>query len=155
MCKKIIEQMFPFELSFQNVAGFFVLSNPLIWAVTWQNQQSDCAPSEDSDQPGHLPNLISVFAVCMKKAWVFSFPLSTQRRLWSDWVDAQVDLNLRWAHSHFVGFVMSWLIFLPWRCAWELLHSLIHVLYFLSITKLTNYCFVKCIFFHSAFISVT
>ena len=26
-----------------------------IWAVTWQNQQNDCAPSEDSDQPGHLP----------------------------------------------------------------------------------------------------
>ena len=23
-----------------------------IWAATWQNQQSDCAPSEDSDQPG-------------------------------------------------------------------------------------------------------
>ena len=23
-----------------------------IWAVTWQNQQNECAPSEDSDQPG-------------------------------------------------------------------------------------------------------
>ena len=23
-----------------------------------------CAPSEDSDQPGHLPSLIRVFAVC-------------------------------------------------------------------------------------------
>ena len=30
------------------------------WATTWQNQQSDCAPSEDSDQPGHLPSLISL-----------------------------------------------------------------------------------------------
>ena len=28
---------------------------------------------------------------------------------WSDWVDAQADLSLRWAHTHFVGFVMSWL----------------------------------------------
>ena len=27
-----------------------------------------------------------------------------------DWVDAQADLSLRWAHSHFVGFVMSRLI---------------------------------------------
>ena len=27
------------------------------------------------------------------------------------WADAQADLSLRWAHSHFVGFVMSWLIF--------------------------------------------
>ena len=29
-----------------------------------------CAPSEDSDQPGHPPSLIRVFAVRMKKAWV-------------------------------------------------------------------------------------
>ena len=29
-----------------------------------------------------------------------------QRRLWSDWADAQADLSLHWAHSHFVGFVM-------------------------------------------------
>ena len=77
------------------------------WAATQQNQQSDCAPSEDSDQPGHLPSLIRVFAVHMKKDWVLSYPLSTQWRLWSDWVDAQADLSLRWAHTHFVGFVMS------------------------------------------------
>ena len=66
-----------------------------------------CALSEDSDQPGHLPSLIRVFAVRMKKAWVLSYLLSTQRRLWSDWADAQADLSLRWAHSHIVGFVMS------------------------------------------------
>ena len=34
-----------------------------IWAASWQNQQMACAPSEDSDQPGHLPSLIRVFAV--------------------------------------------------------------------------------------------
>ena len=38
----------------------------LIWAMTWQNQQNECAPIEDSDQPGHPPSLIRVFAVCMK-----------------------------------------------------------------------------------------
>ena len=76
------------------------------WAATWQNQRNDCAPSEDSDQPGHPPSLIRVFAVRMKKAWVLSFPLSAQRRLWSDWVDAQADLSLRWADTHFVGFVV-------------------------------------------------
>ena len=43
-------------------------------------------------------------------AWVLSYPLSAHRRLWSDWADAQADLSLRWAHNHFVGFVMSWLI---------------------------------------------
>ena len=55
------------------------------WAATWQNQQNDCAPSKDSDQPGHLPSLIRFLAVRMKKAWVLSYPLSAQRRLWSDW----------------------------------------------------------------------
>ena len=49
----------------------------------------------------------SVFAVRMKKAWVLSYPLSAQRRLWSDWADAQADRSLRWAHTHFDGFVMS------------------------------------------------
>ena len=78
-----------------------------IWATTWQNQQNGCAPSEDSDQLGHPPSLIRVFAVRMKKAWVVSYPLSGQRRLWSDWADAQADLSLRWAHTHFVCFVMS------------------------------------------------
>ena len=58
-----------------------------------------CAPSEDLDQPGHLPSLIRVFAVRMKKAWVLSYPLSAQRRLWSDWADAQADLSLCWAQS--------------------------------------------------------
>ena len=52
-----------------------------IWAVTWQNQQCGCVPSEDSDQPGYPPSLIRVFAVRMKKAWILSYPLSTQRRL--------------------------------------------------------------------------
>ena len=29
---------------------------------------------------------------------------------WSDWVDAQADLSLRWAHTRFAGFVASRLI---------------------------------------------
>ena len=28
-----------------------------IWAATWQNQHNECAPSEDSDQPGHDESL--------------------------------------------------------------------------------------------------
>ena len=86
-----------------------------------------CAPSEDSDQPGHPPSLTRVFAVRsmgsksyqslirvfdvrMKTHWVPYYPLSALRRLWSDWADAQADLNLRWAHRHFVGFVVRRLI---------------------------------------------
>ena len=74
------------------------------WAATWQNQQNECSPSEDSDQPGHPSSLIRVFAVRMKKAWVLSYPLSAQRRLWSDWADAQADLSLRWAHKSLCWF---------------------------------------------------
>ena len=62
-------------------------SKTIKWDVTWQNQQNECAPSEDSDQPWHPPSLIRVFAVRMQKPWVLSYPLSAQRRLWSDWVD--------------------------------------------------------------------
>ena len=58
-----------------------------------------CAPSEDSDQPEHPPSLIRVFAVRMDIPWVLSYPLSTQRRLLSDWAlggSAQSDLSLHW-----------------------------------------------------------
>ena len=37
--------------------------------------------------------------------------IERKRRLWSDWVDAQADLSLRWAHSHFAGFDMRRLRF--------------------------------------------
>ena len=58
------------------------------------------------------------------KTWVPSYPLSAQRRLWSDCADAQAELSLRWAHSHFVGFVIRRLIWWQlsslykvwWRC---------------------------------------
>ena len=65
-----------------------------------------CAPSKDSDKPGHPPSLIRVFAVRMKKGWVLIYPLSAQRRLWSDWVDAQADLSLNWAPV--ISLVLSW-----------------------------------------------
>ena len=38
-----------------------------------------CAPSKDSDQPGHPPSLIRVFAVRMKEPLVLSYPLSAQQ----------------------------------------------------------------------------
>ena len=57
-----------------------------------------CTPSEDSDQPGHPPSLIRAFAVRMTKPWALIYPLSIQKRLWSDWADAQADLNRQWEH---------------------------------------------------------
>ena len=64
-------------------------------------------PAKTQISLGYPPSLIRVFVVRMKKAWVLSYPLSAKRRLKSDWADAQADLSLRWAHTHFVGFVMS------------------------------------------------
>ena len=57
-----------------------------------------------------------VFTVPTKKAWVLNYPLSAQQRFWSDWTDAQADLSLRWAHSHFVGFVMRRLTIFLRQC---------------------------------------
>ena len=54
---------------------------------------------------------LRVFAVCLKKARILSYPLSAQRRLWSDWVDAQADLSLPWRTCHFVGFGTMRLLF--------------------------------------------
>ena len=82
------------------------------------------APSEDSDQPGHPPSLIRVFSVRMKKAWVLSYPISAQQRLWSDWSSLftqWVAKDPSFVHAdskdsdqtgrtcHFVGFVTRWL----------------------------------------------
>ena len=62
------------------------------------------APSEDLDQPGHLPSLIRVFTVRMEKHWALNYLLSTQWRHWSEWVDAQADLSLHWATMSFCWF---------------------------------------------------
>ena len=58
-----------------------------------------------------LPSLIRVFAVRMKKAWVLSYPLSTQQRLWSDRVEPRL-IWVRWRTNKFVGFVMRGFNFL-------------------------------------------
>ena len=63
-----------------------------------------CAPSEDSDQPGNPPSLISVFAVHSVGSWGPSVSSCGQRRLWSDRADAQADMSLRWAHISFCWF---------------------------------------------------
>ena len=73
-----------------------LMTKPTKWHV--------CQPSEDSDQPGHPPSLIRVFTVRLKKVWVLGYPVSAQRRLWSDWADAQADLSLCWVHRWFCWF---------------------------------------------------
>ena len=42
--------------------------------------------------------------VRLKKHWFIIYPLSPQRRLWSNWADANAVLILRWAHMTFCRF---------------------------------------------------
>ena len=58
-----------------------------------------CAPSEDSDQPGHPHSLIRVFAVRMKKHWALNYLLSAH----SEDSD-QTGRMLHWAHRSFYWF---------------------------------------------------
>ena len=65
-----------------------------------------CAPSEDSDQPGHLSSLISLRCALNGFLRIQAFFMWTAKTLiiWSDWADAQADLNLRWVHMPFCWF---------------------------------------------------
>ena len=71
---------------------------------TKKTNKMTCAPSKDSDQPGHLCSLYRVFAVCSKGNWGTKISSCKQRRLWSDWADTQADLSLHWAHQSFCWF---------------------------------------------------
>ena len=113
-----------------------------LWATTWQNQQNECAHSEDSDQPVHPPSLIRVFAVRSMGSQGPKVSSCGQRRLWSDWADAQTDLSLRWAHSHFVGFVMSRLIFL--MVSMSVCFALFQCLTRTVLFWLSKQCFAAC-----------
>ena len=67
-----------------------------------------CAPSEDSDQPGHPPSLIRVFAVRMKKACVLSYPLMP-RLIWVFTGRTCHFMVLSWGGS-------------PWSLLWQTQH---------------------------------
>ena len=86
----------------------------LILSASWQNQQNDYAPSEDSGQPGRPPSLIRVFACAQ---WVAKDPSF----LHADSEDSDQTgrmPRLIWVSAgricHFVGFVTRRLILLLW-----------------------------------------
>ena len=66
-----------------------------------KTKKINCAPSEDSDQPGLPPSLIRVFIVCSVDSQESIVSSCRQWRLWSVWADTQADLSLRWAHRSF------------------------------------------------------
>ena len=95
-----------------------------------------CAPSEDSDQPGHPPSLIRVFAIHIRKAEVLSYHKSAQRSLCSD--SGRIP-RLIWVFAgrkcHSVGFVMSRLILLCLTCINNTDFCYFEAFYFLKLPK--------------------
>ena len=84
-----IRQVFTWYRSYTQTLSLFVPQHN-------KTDKMSCAPS--LDQPEHPQNLIRVSPDCMKNPSVLSYPLSAWRRPWSDWMDAQAYLSLRWAH---------------------------------------------------------
>ena len=87
------------------------------WAVTWQNQQNECAPSEDWRRRSALASAQSdQSSLCTQ--WLAKDPSF----LHVDSKDSDQTgrmprlICLRWAHTHFVGFVMSRLTWTLKRC---------------------------------------
>ena len=79
-------------------------------------------PSEDSDQPGHPPNLIRAFAMGSKDSRGPYVSSCGQWRLQSDWANAQADLSFRWAHRWFCWFVvlrLSLIVLREWSMYFE------------------------------------
>ena len=80
------------------------VSDFLLWIPKYEKEpqhdktnKMSCAPKEDLDQAGHPPCLIRVFAVRMKKPWDPSYPMSGQRRLWSEcpvWSESSLDTQV-------------------------------------------------------------
>ena len=103
-CLSLYNSLDVFSLTFSLALFVFLY----IWAATWQKQQNECVPSEDSDQPGHPPSLIRVFTILMKKPWVLSYPLSAQRRLRSAWASTAKTLIPGWSESSLGAHSFCW-----------------------------------------------
>ena len=72
-----------------------------------------CAPSEDSDQPGHLPSLIRVSAIHIKKPCVLGDVLSVLRKFDQTGRKPILISDFVWHTGHFAGYVMRRLNCLP------------------------------------------
>ena len=80
--------------------------------MSQQTNKMTCAPSKDSDQPGHPPSLIRLFHVCLKNAWVPSYPLGAELRLDQTGRMPRLIWVFAGRTCHFLGFVMRPLIFI-------------------------------------------
>ena len=95
--------------------------NQIRWYLSLENSLIQFQMSHDMTKPTKwLRAQRRQISLAIRPIWLES-SLSAWRNLgslathsahyedWSDWANAQADTSLRWAHTHFVGFVMSWL----------------------------------------------
>ena len=79
----------------------------MYWIICYSRQLSSMIIEPRHDKTNKMSvrpaktQIRLVWSESSLSAWI-SYPLSAQRRLWSDWANAQADLSLRWAHTHFV-----------------------------------------------------
>ena len=76
----------------KDFANIFKFLCEKIRDASWQSQQNDCAPREDSDQPCYLPSLISL--CCVLNGWM-------PRLIWVFGGHTVILLVLSWGSSNF------------------------------------------------------
>ena len=85
------------------------------WATTWQNQQSDVRPAKTQISLGIRP----VWSESSLSAWrkLRSLAIHSAHSEESDQTGRMLRLIcLRWAHTHFVSFVLTWLKWFRYPC---------------------------------------
>ena len=109
------------------IVGVFTLSCPLSHSLSFFGSHFfTCEPQHDKTNNVAVRPANTQISLGIRPVWSVS-SLSAWRKLgsfathwahseyWPDWADAKADLSLRWAHSHFVGFFMSRLMYtLQW-----------------------------------------
>ena len=75
------------------------------WAATWQNQQSECGPSEDI-RPVWSESSLCAQRVAEDPSFLHADSEDSDQ---TERMPTQADLSFCWAHCHFVGFLVMWL----------------------------------------------
>ena len=90
------------------ICHFYIRSEIQFFLQHKKTNKLTCAPREDSDQPGHLPSPIRIFAVRMKKVSVQNYQKKHSKD--SDQTECmfvQADLRLCWVHISCCGSIFS------------------------------------------------
>ena len=82
------------------------------------NKMSVC-PAKTQISLGIRPVSSQALLSVWRKLWSLAIHWAHSEDWW-DWANAQADLSLCWAQTHFAGFVMSWLKYEEKKSEWWL-----------------------------------